>query len=86
MRSFVLPLTMILSFGAASLAMASPMMTDGVIKSINTKTHVITLVDGTSYVLPKGMKTKHLKVGEKVAVAWEAKGKTNEVSKISMLK
>ena len=86
MRSFVLPLTMIVSFGAASLAMASPTTTDGVIKSMDAKTHMITLADGTVFQLAKGLEKTPLTIGEKVAVVWTLNGKINEASAVTMLK
>ncbi|MDO8985331.1 DUF1344 domain-containing protein [Cypionkella sp.] len=86
MRAFMLPAAIILSLGSASLAMAAPTTTDGVIKSLDMKTHTITLADGTAYMLPKGFKDPGLKVGEKVAVVWDLKGKIHEASAVSIVK
>ena len=57
MRAFILPVAVILSLGAASLALAST-TTDGVIKSFDMKTHTLVLADGVSYVLPNGFKAQ----------------------------
>lgn len=86
MRAFMLPAAIILSIGAGSIAMAAPTTTDGVIKSLDMKTHTITLADGTAYMLPKGFKDPGLKVGEKVAVVWDLKGKVHEASAVSKVK
>lgn len=84
MRSFVLPSAVIFSLVCASMALASATTTDGVIKSLDMKTHMVTLADGSSYMLPKDV--KGLKVGEKVAVVWQLNGKVNVASSISALK
>ena len=86
MRAYMLPAAIILSIGSASLAMASGTTTDGVIKSLDMKTNTITLADGTAYMLPKGFKDPGLKVGEKVAVVWDLKGKIHEASAVSIVK
>jgi opacity protein-like surface antigen len=46
----------------------------GVIKSIDAKTHMLTLADGTTYMIPKTMKADKFKVGEKVTLSWDLKG------------
>ncbi|MES2434665.1 MAG: DUF1344 domain-containing protein [Pseudomonadota bacterium] len=86
MRAYMLPAAIILSIGSASLAMAAPTTTDGVIKSLDMKTHTVTLADGTAYMLPKGFKDPGLKVGEKVAVVWDLKGNVHEASAVSIVK
>lgn len=85
MRAYMLPAAIILSIGAGSLAMAAT-TTDGVIKSLDMKANTITLADGTAYMLPKGFKDPGLKVGEKVAVIWDLKGKVHEASAVSIVK
>lgn len=89
MRSYLLPIAVVLSMSGASFAMAAtmtPTTTDGVIKSISTKHHHVTLVDGTVYTLPAHFNAKGLKAGEKVTISWEMKGKKHEVSSIVMAK
>lgn len=85
MRAFILPVAVILSLGAASLALAST-TTDGVIKSFDMKTHTLVLADGVSYVLPNGFKDPGLKIGEKVAITWDMKGKVYEATAVTILK
>ncbi|GLS87669.1 hypothetical protein GCM10010873_26430 [Cypionkella aquatica] len=86
MRAYMLPAAIVLSIGSATLAMAAPTTTDGVIKSLDMKTHTITLADGTAYRLPKGFTDPGLKVGSKVAVVWDLKGQIHEASGVSLLK
>lgn len=89
MRSYLLPVAVILSMSGASLAMAStpaPSVTDGVIKALSLKHHHITLASGTVYTLPAHFKAPALKVGEKVSIAWQMVGKKHEVSSITVVK
>lgn len=83
MRTKILPLILVATM-AASGAFAGATTTDGTIKSIDAKAMSITLADGTVYMLPSGFKVDGLKVGEKVAVTWELKGKVNEASAVKM--
>lgn len=69
--------TMIIS----SAAFAATQNDSAAIKSIDAKANAITLADGKTFILPKGFKLETLKVGEKVAVAYEVKnGKMEAVS------
>jgi len=78
MRSILLPVVTVLALGSASLAMAAgATTTDGTIKTIDKKAHSVTLSDGSTYTMPKTIKLKGFKVGEKVAVTWEKKGAVN---------
>ena len=85
MRSTMIPalLAATLTFGSAALA--APGAVEGTIKSIDAKTMAITLADGSSYMLPQGFKLNTLKVGEKVAVTWDLKGKVNEASAVKIV-
>lgn len=85
MRSYLLPVALVLSFGGASLAMAST-TTEGAIKSVDAKTMMITLADGSSYKLPATVKAADLKVGEKVSIVWDLKDKVNEASAVTVAK
>jgi Cu/Ag efflux protein CusF len=83
MRAKILPLILIATMGASGAFAATT--TDGKIKSIDAKTMSITLADGSSYMLPSGFKLDTLKVGEKVAVTWDLKGKVNEASAVKIV-
>jgi hypothetical protein len=87
MRSFILPVAVGLPLATSSVAMAaSSKMVDGTIKSIDMKTHSVTMADGTSYMAGKHVNLKRLKLGEKVAVTVGHKGKTLEALKIAPAK
>ena len=80
MRSKILPLILVASMSFGAVAFAASTETKGTIKAIDEKAMTVTLEDGTSYHLPAGFKLADLKVGEKVIVAWEAKGDLKEVA------
>ena len=80
MRSKILPLVLVASMSFGAVAFAASTETKGTIKAIDEKAMTVTLEDGTSYHLPAGFKLADLKVGEKVIVAWEAKGDLKEVA------
>ena len=66
----------------ASLAMAAT--ASGAIKSIDTKTMMITLDNGASYKAEKGVDIKKFKVGEKVVVTYDVKNGANEATAVKM--
>ena len=61
---------------------ASPSDVSGVITSINTK-HLIVMIGGLKYHLPKGFDLSGFKVGEKVNVTFTLSGNKHEVSKMA---
>ena len=85
MRSYILPLTLIASIGAASVAFASTTSV-GVIKAMDAKTHSLTLADGTVYMLPSKFKDPGLKVGEKVSIVWDMKGTAHDATAVTIVK
>lgn len=52
----------------------------GTIKKINTKAGFVVLSNGVKYHLPKGFDLTGFKVGEKVSVSYEMKGKLHEAT------
>lgn len=83
MRNLLIPATLALSVGLAGAAFAATAPAVGAIKAIDAKTDSITLVDGKTYVLPKGFKLSSLKVGEKVSVKWELQNGKNVASAVT---
>lgn len=75
MRKLALPLALAATLATASLAFAAPQTVTNTIKSLNAKAMTITLSDGTVYELPAKFKISSLKIGEKVVVTWDLKGK-----------
>jgi Cu/Ag efflux protein CusF len=82
MRKFVLPLILVASLGASSMAMAAASTAEGVIKSIDAKAMTLTLENGTVYQLAKTIKVATLKTGEKVKITWDKVGNANEASAV----
>jgi hypothetical protein len=52
----------------------------GTIKKISTKAGYVVLSNGIKYHLPKGFALGDFKVGEKVSVSYEMKGKLHEAT------
>ena len=71
--------------GAATTAFAaeSTHKTTGKIKSIDVMRHVITLDDGSTYKVARGVSIKRVKAGEKVTVTTSKFGGTVEASAIT---
>lgn len=85
MRSYLLPLVLMTSLGAAGMAMAAT-TTEGTIKSLDMKAQTITLADGTVYYLPANFKDPGLKVGGKVSVVWDMKGTKRDATAVTIVK
>ena len=71
--------------GAATTAFAAEPThkATGKIKSIDVMRHVITLEDGSTYKVAKGVNIKRMKAGEKVTVTISGFGGTIEASAIA---
>jgi Cu/Ag efflux protein CusF len=71
--------------GAATTAYAAEAthMTTGKIKSVDLMRHVVTLEDGSTYKVARGVNIKRMKVGEKVTVTTSKFGGTIEASAIT---
>lgn len=82
MRRHIITIATLASI-AAGAAMAST-TTVGTIKTLDMKSHMITLQDGSSYQLSAAFKDPGLKVGQKVSVTWDLKGKVNEASDVKV--
>jgi Protein of unknown function (DUF1344) len=55
----------------------------GKIKSVDVMRHVITLEDGSTYKVARGVSIKHMKAGEKVTVTTSKFGGTVEASAVT---
>ena len=71
--------------GAATTAFAaeSPHKATGKIKSVDVMRHLITLEDGSTYKVARGVNIKRMKAGEKVTVTTSKFGGTVEASAIT---
>ena len=97
MRKLALPLLIVAALSATSAmaatttmkpapakpVAAAPTVTDGTIKSINAKGESVTLDNKTVYYFPAKFDLSKVKVGEKVAITWTAKGKKDMASAIA---
>lgn len=87
MRALLIPAALAASFALAPAAFAAAAHNStGAIKTIDAKTHSLTLADGSTYMLPAKFNASHLKVGEKVQVSWEMKGKLHDATSVKILK
>ena len=94
MRKLALPLLIVAALSASSAMAATtpakpapkpapaPTMTTGTVKAINAKSETVTLDNKTVYYFPAKFDLSKVKVGEKVAITWTAKGKKDMASKI----
>ena len=73
----------ILSAASVALAAEPAHKTSGKIKSVDLMRHVITLGDGSTYRIARGVNIKRMKVGEKVTVTTSGFGGTVEASAIT---
>jgi uncharacterized protein (AIM24 family) len=80
MRTFTSAVLAAAILGAASVAYAAD--TTGTIKSLDTSKDMITLDNGSSYMVPKGMKLSDFKVGEKVTVSYTKAGDKMDATSI----
>jgi len=93
MRKLALPILIVAALGATSAMAATatttpakpavvPTVTNGMIKALSAKACTVTLDNKTTYYFAAKCDFSKLKVGEKVAVTWTAKGKKDMASKI----
>jgi Cu/Ag efflux protein CusF len=73
----------ILSAASVALAAESTHEATGKIKSVDVMRHVITLEDGSTYKVARGVNIKRMKAGEKVTVTSSKFGGTVEASAIT---
>ena len=67
--------------GVAGAALAAE--TTGVIKSLNSTKDVVTLDNGATYDVAKGVNLSHFKVGEKVTITYSQAGKMMDATAIT---
>ena len=73
----------ILSAASVALAAESTHKTTGKIKSVDVMRHVLTLEDGSTYKVARGVNIKRMKAGERVTVIISKFGGTVEASAIT---
>ena len=85
MRAYLVPVALAAGLALAPAAFAAQ-TTTGMIKSIDAKTHTITLDNGTAYTLPTSFKENGLKVGEKVSINWDMKAGKHQATTVTAAK
>jgi Protein of unknown function (DUF1344) len=75
MRKSIILAASLASMLVSSAAFAASMSDAGAIKAIDAKANTITLADGKVFILPAKFDLKTIKVGEKVTVTYDMKGK-----------
>lgn len=83
MRKFLIPLMLVASVGASSMALAAATTAHGTIQSLDAKACTVTLADKAVYQFGAKCDFSKLKAGEKVAITYTAKGKVNEATAIT---
>jgi hypothetical protein len=81
MRNLVAALG-ILSSATIALAAETPHRTTGKIKAVDLMRHVVTLEDGSTYKVARGVNIKRMKAGEKITLTTSRFGGTVEASAI----
>jgi Cu/Ag efflux protein CusF len=79
----VLAAAAILGAATAAFAAEPTHKTTGIIKSIDLMRHVVTLEDGATFKVERGVNIKRMKAGEKVTVTTTKFGGTLEASAIT---
>ena len=72
----------ILSSVTIALAAETPNRTTGKIKSVDLMRHIVTLEDGSTYKVARGVNIKRMKAGEKITLTTSRFGGTVEASAI----
>ena len=70
----------------ATVAFAANLSANGVIKSVDTKSDSITLVDGSKYVLSEGFEAETFHAGQKVAIVFTTKNGKMMASSVKVTK
>ena len=85
MRALFIPVAVAAGLALAPAAFAAE-TTTGMIKSIDSKAHTVTLDNGTVYNLPASVKDSSLKAGEKVSVKWDMKAGKHQAESVTASK
>lgn len=83
MRKFLIPLLLVASVGASSVALAAPSTAHGSIRSLDGKACTVTLSDKYVYQFAPKCDFTKLKAGEKVAITFSISGKLRKATAIS---
>lgn len=85
MRALFIPVAVAAGLALAPAAFAAE-TTTGMIKSIDSKAHTVTLDNGTVYNLPMSVKDSSFKAGDKVSVKWDMKAGKHQAESVTASK
>ena len=83
MRKFLIPLMLVASVGASTMAFAAGSTAHGTIQSMDAKACTVTLADKAVYQFAAKCDFSKLKAGEKVAITYTVNGKVNDATAIT---
>ena len=83
MRKFLIPVMLIASVGASSVALAAPSIAHGSIRSLDSKACTVTLADKAVFQFAPKCDFSKLKAGENVAITYTVNGKVNQATAIA---
>ena len=83
MRKFLIPLMLVASVGASSVALAAPSTAHGAIQSMDAAKCTVTLADKSVYQFAPKCDFTKLKAGENVAITYTLSGKVNQATAIT---
>ncbi len=83
MRKLLIPLMLVASVGASTMALAAATTVHGTIQSMDNKACTVTLADKTVYNFGPKCDFSKLKSGEKVGITYSANGKVNQATAIT---
>ena len=86
MRTLLIPAAAAAILATSSLVFAATTHTSGTVKSYDSHAMTLTLADGSTYTLKKGVKAPALKAGEKVTVSWDMSGSKKIADKVTIAK
>jgi hypothetical protein len=69
MRTLLIPVALATILSTSALALAAAQHTDGIVRTYDSKTMTLTLVDGSVYSMPENFKGPNLRPGEKVQIS-----------------
>ena len=86
MRKLLVPAAAAAILATSSLAFAATHNATGTVKSFDSKAMMLTLMNGTEYMLPKTFKDPGIKAGSKVSIAWDTKNGGKMAERVKIVK
>ncbi|MBL8582313.1 MAG: DUF1344 domain-containing protein [Rhizobiaceae bacterium] len=84
MRAILVPAVVAAVLSTTALSFAATQHATGTVKTYDSKTMMLKLADGSTYMLPKNFKNPGLKAGEKVSINWEQKSGHRQADSVAV--